>query len=155
MSTTAAQNWRHFPRYLMLALGVVVAVNVKFIVSAVVTFPGAATNDDFDASNRYNEVMQAVESQNALGWTERAGAQGRVPVIDLTTVNHPLEHATLTVQAERPLGNLPAITINLHETTPGHFVADAPLPAPGQWDLKLTVNQPPHSARVTRRIVVN
>jgi nitrogen fixation protein FixH len=155
MAIHTADTWRHFPRYLILAMGLVVAVNVRFIVLAVATFPGAATNDDFDTSNRYNAVLEAAAAQDALGWSELASARDAVPVIDLTGPDHkPLAGATLSVQAERPLGNADALPVSFLQIAPGHFVAAGPLPERGQWDLRLQVVQGGHKVRVTRRILV-
>ena len=155
MATHTTAQWRHFPRYMMLAMGLVFAVNIRFIVLAVATFPGAASQDDFDSSNRYNQVLAAVATQNALGWHEQVGAEGAVPVVDLAGADHaPLAGASLFATAVRPLGTAPAVTLQFSQTRPGHFVAAAPLPAVGQWDVQLRIVQAPHEARVTRRVIV-
>jgi nitrogen fixation protein FixH len=155
MATITAGTWRNFPRYMILAMGLVVAVNVRFIYIAVATFPGAASSDDFDTSNRYNTVLAAVAAQDALGWSERASAQGAVPVVDLTGPGQrKLADAQLVAQAERPLGNSALVDMSFAETSPGHYVGSTALPAPGQWDLRLQITQGAHHARVTRRILI-
>src|ERR1700678_2513841 len=104
-AVTSAAGWRQFPRYMILAMLFVVAVNARFIYVAIATFPGAASNDDFDTSNRYNSVLAAVGAQNALGWTEQAHAEGGVATIDLAGPDHrALVGATVSAQAERPIG---------------------------------------------------
>ena len=153
-STTSAQTWRHFPRYMIAAMLVVVAVNVRFIVLAVATFPGAASSDDFDTSNNYNKVLANVAAQNALGWNEQASATDGRAVIDLTGPHHtPLAGAALIAQAQRPIGTDTPITLSFQESPPGHFTATTALPAPGQWDLMLHLSQGGHQVRVTRRVL--
>ncbi len=154
-ATTSTETWKHFPRYLIAAMLVVVAVNVRFIYIAVSTFPGAASSDDFDTSNRYDAILRAVAAQDALGWSESASAQGMAAVVDLAGPDHkPLAGAAVTANAERPLGSDAVIAVSFKESSPGHYVATSVLPLPGQWDLKLHVVQSGHEARVTRRIVI-
>jgi nitrogen fixation protein FixH len=150
----ATPSWKNFPRYMVLAMGLVVAVNVRFIYVAVSTFPGAATQDDFDTSNRYNAVMDAAAAQAALGWRETATTTGRHVTLDVSGPDHaPLSGATLTVQTVRPLGDTPALPFPVLEARPGHFIGVMDLPAAGQWDLVLRVSQHGHVAHVTRRVV--
>ena len=76
-------NWKYFPRIMIGIMLLVMAVNVRFITLAVATFPGTASADDFDTSNRYNAVMDADAKQTALGWTERASVAHGVAMLDL------------------------------------------------------------------------
>jgi nitrogen fixation protein FixH len=150
----AAPTWKNFPRYMMLAMGLVVAVNIRFIYVAVTTFPGAATQDDFDTSNRYNAVLDAAAARASLGWQEIAITSGRHVTLDLTGPDHaPLTGATLAVQALRPLGDATALPFPVLEARPGHFIGVMELPAAGQWDLVLRVSQRGHVVHVTRRVV--
>ena len=155
MTAISATTWRHFPRYMIAAMLFVALINARFIMIAVATFPGAASNDDFDTSNRYNAVMDATARQDALGWTERASAPAGIATLDLAGPDKaPLTGAAILATAERPLGTDAAITMAFHETGGGHYVAASPLPAAGQYDLKLTISSGGKQVRVTRRILV-
>jgi nitrogen fixation protein FixH len=148
-------TWKHFPRAMLAIMALVIAVNVRFIVLAVVTFPGQATNDDFDTSNRYNAVLEADARQSALGWTEHATVQGRLVTLDLSGLAQaPLAGAAITATADRPLGTDAAMPVDFHETSPGHFVSTVAWAHPGQWNLNLRITHGGNKARVTRRIVV-
>ena len=154
-ATTSTEAWRSFPRYMIAAMLFVVAVNVRFVWIAVSTFPGAASSDDFDTSNNYNSILSAVAVQNALGWSERAGNQGRAPLVDITGRDQkPLAGAQVTAVAERPVGVFKPVAMTFSEASPGHYIGTQALPMPGQWDIKLRIAQGGHTARVTRRIVV-
>jgi nitrogen fixation protein FixH len=154
-AVTSAAGWRQFPRYMMLAMLFVVAVNARFIYVAIATFPGAASNDDFDTSNRYNSVLAGVAAQNALGWTEQARADGSTATIDLTGPDHQaLVGATVTATAERPIGTDAPLDVSFREAAPGHYVGMPALPGSGQWDLQLRVAADGHQVRVTRRVIV-
>jgi nitrogen fixation protein FixH len=154
-AATSTAGWRQFPRYMILIMAFVVAVNARFIYVAIDTFPGAASSDDFDMSNRYNAVLAAVAAQNALGWSEHAGAEGATATVDLIGPDHrALAGATVTAQADRPIGTAAPLDVAFREAAPGHFVATDALPAAGQWDLRLRIAAGGHQVRVTRRIVV-
>ena len=154
-AATSAAAWRQFPRYMILAMLFVVAVNARFIYVAIRTFPGAASSDDFDTSNRYNAVLLAVEAQNALGWAEQASTEGAMAVVDLAGPDHRLlAGATITAQAERPIGTAVPIYATFREAKPGHYVATTALPQMGQWDLQLRIAAGGHQVRVTRRVIV-
>lgn len=167
MHAPANPLWKHFPRYMIAAMALVVAVNVRFIVLAVATFPGAATADDFDTSNRYNAVLAAQARQDALGWQESVSAAGRRLAVTLTgRAGEALRPAAITARAQRPLGDSAPVPVALRETAPGHYEAVADLPGPGQWDVVLSMIPPQPGAagrtaaggvdhvRVTRRVIV-
>jgi nitrogen fixation protein FixH len=140
---------------MILAMLFVVAVNARFIYVAIATFPGAASNDDFDTSNRYNSVLAGVAAQNALGWTEQARADGSTATIDLTGPDHrPLAGAIVTAGAERPIGTAAPLDVAFREAVPGHYVATTVFPQAGQWDLRLRIAADGHQVRVTRRVIV-
>jgi nitrogen fixation protein FixH len=149
------QTWKNFPRYMILAMLFVVAVNARFIYMAVVTFPGAASSDDFDTSNRYDTVMQAAAARDALGWSEQTSAMGSTAVLDITGPDHhALTGASITAEAVRPLGPDMETPLTFRETSAGHYVADLALPQRGQWDLQLKIAQGGHTIRVTKRVVI-
>jgi nitrogen fixation protein FixH len=155
MASVPVAAWKHFPRYMIMAMLFVAVVNARFIMIAVATFPGAASNDDFDTSNRYNAVIEQAARQNALGWTERASLQGTLAALDLSGPdNKPLTGAVIVASAARPLGTDPAINLIFHEFPAGHYLADMPLPAKGQYDLGLRISLGGHNVRVTRRVLV-
>ena len=153
MAAMTVAGWRHFPRYMIAAMLLVFAVNVRFIVIAVSSFPGAASNDDFDTSNRYNAVLAAAAAQDALGWTEHLSAPGRAPVLDLAGPGGALAGAVVTATAERPLGQSEPIALTFHEAAPAHYASSTVLPLKGQYDLRLRIVQGGHEVRVTRRVL--
>jgi nitrogen fixation protein FixH len=137
-------------------MSVVIVVNVFMAYSALHTFPGQAGRDGFDLSNRYDQVIERVQQQAALGWTVQAKSDdaGR-PVLLLTHAGGaPLAGASVDAVAERPLGDAQTTHIAFREAAPGRFVGDAALPAKGQWDLMLTATAEGHDVTTTKRIVV-
>ncbi len=133
----------------------VIAVNVGMVVAALDTFPGKAGSDGFDLSNRYNQVIERVQQQAALGWTVQAETDGSRPVLLLTDqAGKPLRQAVIRATAERPLGATDSTALTFLETQPGRYVADVALAERGQWDLMLSARAMGHELTTTRRILV-
>ena len=148
--------WRKFPHAMIAAMLAVIAINVRFIVIAVTSFPGVATNDDFDTSNRYNAVLEQAARERAIGWTTRAGTDGAFPVLDIAQANGtPLAHAAITAELSRPLGQTGSQTVSFHETAPGHYLASSPLALPGQWELDLQLRSGGQLVHATRRVILH
>jgi nitrogen fixation protein FixH len=148
--------WQWFPWALVASLGVVVAVNIVMVSFALHTFPGQAGSDGFDLSNHYDQVLETVRREAALGWDLRPmpSDAGR-PVLMLTgRSGAPLRDAQVVGTAERVLGPPETVHLVFHDDGAGRYVADAALTMPGQWELQLSVGAQGHTIAATRRIVV-
>ncbi len=155
MSTADKTAWRWFPFASIAALGVVVVVNFGFIYVALNSNPGLATKDNFDTSNRYDEVLDRAAKQSALGWGVAASLQGHAPTLELTDKSgHRLRHASVTGIAQRPLGPVQPVVLNFNEGEDGLYRAAATLDQPGQWELRLDVVQNGETYVATRRVQV-
>ena len=149
--------WRFFPLAVVAGLGLVVVVNAGLIYAALRTFPGQAGKEDFALSNHYDAVLDREQREAALGWSVVAvtDAAGR-PEVTLTDRNGaPLNGASVAASAERPLGAPEEQALAFREATPGHYVASAALPAPGQWELTLSASYGGHDIAATRRVIVH
>lgn len=148
--------WRFFPWAVAAGIGLVVMVNGGMIYAAIHSFPGRADEEGFLLSNHYDAVLAHAEHEASLGWSLAAqvDAEGR-PVLTLKDRNGaPLRDASLTGLAERPLGARERHPLVFHENNAGQYVADARLPAPGQWELTLSASAEGHDVAATRRVVV-
>ncbi len=147
--------WRFYPLGLAGSMAFVMVVNAGMVWGALSTFPGAATNDGFDESNIYNRVLDAVDKQNALGWSLSAAShEGRAVLHLRDRDGRPLAGAAIEAAALRPLGPTHDLALHFRPAADGTYVADAALPLPGQWDLMLRAAQGGQELRVTRRILV-
>jgi nitrogen fixation protein FixH len=134
-------------------MGVVFAVNIAMVWWALSTFPGESSNDGFDLGNIYDRILAAKAEQDARGWTVAAEAVAGAVWVRLADASGPLPDATVNATALRPLGPPMATPLTFHRAADGRYVADAALPALGQWDLMLRVDHVSGALRVTRRIV--
>ena len=151
-----ASSWQWFPWAVVAAMSVVVAVNMGMVYAALHSFPGKAGDEDFELSNHYNQILDRVEREAALGWAIQATPDtlGR-PVVVLTDRNGaPLSGVRLVGTAERPLGATEQRRLAFHEVASGRYTTDTALPLAGQWDLMLSASAQGHEIATTRRVVV-
>ena len=148
--------WRLFPWAVAAAMLVVVAVNAGMVFAALHTFPGQAGDEGFALSNHYDAVLDREARQAALGWDLSAAAgDDRRTVIKLYDHDGaPIIGARIAATAARPLGASDTQRLVFHETTAGHYAADAALPLPGQWQLTIAASADGHDIAATRRVFV-
>ena len=147
-------NWRIFPWVIAGGLGVVVAVNITLAVLATRSFPGNVGSDGFTLSNRYNEVIQTARHGESLGWKINTDLlDGRPRIVPVNRAGATLAGALVQVVAHRPLGDETPVEFTLRGDEGGTHVATTALPAPGQWDLTVTVTANGESVTSTHRVV--
>jgi nitrogen fixation protein FixH len=148
--------WRLFPLAVVVAMGVVVAVNGGLVYAALHSFPGKTGDEGFALSNHYDAVLDEAQREAALGWTLQARADDvGHPVVTLTERDgSPLRGATVTASAERPLGAQQTRRLVFRESAAGRYVGDVALAPAGQWDRTGSASTGVHDMAVTRRVIV-
>jgi len=147
-------GWERFPLYLIASMLVVFAVNGRFIYKAVTTFPGEASGDDFDLSNRYDAVLQNVARQAALGWKIDAKVDRAALHLFLKAKDGgKLVGAQVAADVMRPMGPEHLQQVVFVEHAPGVYDAPVALET-GQWDAMLRIEAGHDKMRVTQRIIV-
>ena len=147
--------WRWFPWALAGIMGLVFAVNILLVVTAVRSFPGAAQGNGFELSNAYNHVLENEAQQEALGWQVAATLDStQHPAVSLTGRDrHALDGMAVEAVATRPLGPPQTTPLAMQPLGAGRYLADTALPS-GQWDLTLTVRRGADVLHAVRRIIV-
>lgn len=127
---------RHVFATMVLAFGVIIAVNLILAVSAVRTFPGLEVKNSYVASQNFDRDRAA---QIALGWTVEASADGkelRLAIRDRD--GRPVRPATLDATIGRA-------THVADDQTPafdyfgGTYIAPVTLDR-GKWELRLAAS---------------
>lgn len=142
---------------IVAGLGVVVLVNAGMVYAALHSFPGKAGDEGFALSNHYDAVLEREQREASLGWSVVASTDemGR-PELRLTDRDgSPLRGASVAASAERPLGAPEQRMLVFREVDTGHYIADAELSAPGQWELTLSASLDGHDMVATRRVIVH
>jgi nitrogen fixation protein FixH len=147
--------WRHFPLALIVTFGAVFAINGYMAWEALSTFPGLAVTDEFGASNHYDEVLDRARQQASLGWHLDVREDAGRPVVLLTAADgSAIDAATLSVVAQRPLGDPKSTNLSFSWTGNGRYEASSALSIAGQWDLLLRIHQGKSTMTATRRVLV-
>lgn len=137
---------RHFTGYhataiIVVFFAIVIAVNVLMATYAVGTFGGVVVENSYVASQKFNGWLKEAHAEQQLGWSvpiPKVAEDGHVMVRADDGSSQPIEHATVSVEAEHPLGRAPEQSLTFLEIAPGAYRSTQPLPA-GRWKIWLRV----------------
>jgi nitrogen fixation protein FixH len=151
---------RWMPWLFVLFFLVVFAANGIMVYVGATTWTGLETKQHYVKGLAYNETLDEVERQKALGWTGDLsvgpGSQGQVK---LDFVLHDKQDravpgATVTAKLVRPTSEGHDLDIRMDDYGRGRYVGVADLDLRGQWDVRVVAKHPSGDFRLTRRIVV-
>ncbi|MFP4126272.1 MAG: FixH family protein [Alphaproteobacteria bacterium] len=155
MSETSARKSLWIPWTFVAFFGVVAAVNAVMIWFAVTTFTGLDRDEPYVRGIGYNDVLEEERRQAALGWTaEVAASPDRLAVEVSDGLEQPLRGAAVDAQVTRPVNAELDFTTDLAAVEPGRYVAFVDWPAPGRWDVLVTIEQDGRYFQHHRRLVV-
>jgi nitrogen fixation protein FixH len=125
--------------FLMLGFfGIVLAANVTMATFSSITWTGLVVDNSYVASQEFQEKLDALHRQQALGWhavlTYTAGA-ARLVIVD--GGGNPVDLGPVTLQINRPIGAKDDRTIVLERSPAGGYAAVLDL-AQGAWDAVVT-----------------
>lgn len=122
---------------------VIIGVNATMAILALSTFNGVSENQAYVDGLAFNETLQAVNQQQAMGWSvdtqiERPGglvANIRAEYLDASQ----LALTNLVVRAEfvRPVHDGYDFSVPLQQTGAGAYTAATTVPLAGQWTVRL------------------
>lgn len=149
---------RLIPWYFVMAFMVVVLVNGLFIYMATSTHRGVVTPNAYQKGIHYNDTVNAVEQQQALGWKVQLAYDGALLHVGATNAaDQPLVGARVSAHIARPVESgyeqtvtLPAIAGN----SSGGYAAPVTFPMHGQWDITVIVVWNQQSFQYRERIIL-
>lgn len=124
----------HMTAILISFFAVVIAVNTLMATVAVRSFGGTVVENSYVASQKFNGWLAEARAQEKLGWRDRVTLDQACHV--RMTLN--VRGAWMRAVAQHPLGQMPDIVLQLHETAPGLYVSDRALPG-GRWRLRFDI----------------
>lgn len=128
------RGW-HVLAILVAFFGIVTAVNVVMITSAIRTFPGQVSVTPYEDGVAYNKTLAQMAAQEKLGWRAAASVEGGQVVVHLRDrADAPVEGLRVTGRLEHPATESGRLTPAFKETAPGVYVAQ-PGVLNGAWDL--------------------
>ncbi len=131
--------------------------------SAVSYFPGAVSHDFQEKELQYNAHQEQLKRQDALGWTVRKGWVGQVvagqPAVFKLLVtgpdNQPVDGASINGRFLRPANHRLDTPFTMMAEGAGSYTVSVNLPAPGRWDLVLTIERGEDRYELTASTSVN
>lgn len=128
------RGW-HVLVILVAFFGIVTAVNVVMITSAIRTFPGQVSVTPYEDGVAYNKTLAQMAAQERLGWRAAAGVEGGQAVVRLRDrLGAPIEGLRVTGKLEHPATESGRLTPSFKEIAPGVYAAH-PGRITGAWDL--------------------
>ncbi|WP_421877922.1 FixH family protein [Pacificispira sp.] len=129
---------------------VVLTANGIMIWIALSSWTGLETKNHYLKGVDYNQTLQDVRTQEALGWTVQSniapvvapdGPPGRFDVVLVLTdrADSAISGAQVEVRLERPTHHGIDVRATLTETAPGRYAAQVDVPVAGQWNLRRLV----------------
>ncbi len=152
-----------YPYIYVGVFGVVLAVNLIFMYSAVHTFTGLSTDQAYDKGLKYNQEIQAAKQQQALGWTVTTEVRAKDPAANAA---HNADIIVTFLDKEgKPVTGLEGKADFIRPTSEGHdssapvaeqgqgrYMVAAALPLGGQWELEVIARRGDVSYQFAQRI---
>ncbi len=129
---------------------VVLTANGIMIWIALSSWTGLETKNHYLKGVDYNQTLQDVRNQEALGWTVQTsiapvvvpnGPLGQFEVVLVLTdpADTAISGARVEVRLERPTHHGIDVRATLTEIAPGRYAGQVDVPAAGQWNLRRLV----------------
>lgn len=150
MSTPTKIKGKHVLLMLLAFFGIVIAVNVTFVIVALDTWTGLTSHKSYQEGLTYNAAIRDAEEQRARGWqVEMAFKRDQTPpgIITMSvsarladSAGTALIPASITLTFRHPINETYDQLVTLSETSDGNYVGQATLPVSGNWDTRLTAH---------------
>jgi nitrogen fixation protein FixH len=133
-ATGGLKGW-HVLMMVLAFFGVIIAVDVTFLVLAYRTFPGEVSVTPYEDGIAYNRTLAQLGAQERLGWRAAAAAAPSAVKMQFRDAHGaPLRGLKVTAKLERPATETGRLTPVFHETEPGVYTAHLGI-VTGTWDL--------------------
>jgi nitrogen fixation protein FixH len=155
MSDTTARKGHWIPWTFVGFFGVVFVANAILVWFALTTFTGLDREEPYLRGVDYNAVLAEERRQEALGWTAAVEVDaGRLAVEVADRLEQPLGGAVVHADVTRPVDAALDFSTELAAVGDGRYAAPVDWPAPGRWDVLVTVERDGHVLQHHRRLVV-
>lgn len=125
---------RHVLMILFIFFGIIITINIYFMVSAVKTFRGEDVARSYRQGLEYNQTIAARAVQNDMGWSVRVNAiKGNKIILDIRDKdNHVIPNLTIEAKLRHPADMALDKTITFTQDNSGRYTANA-AELEGRW----------------------
>lgn len=150
MNTPMKIKGKHVLLMLLGFFGIVIAVNVTFVIVALDSWTGLTSHRSYQEGLTYNAAIRDAEAQRARGWqVEVAFERDQTPpgIISMSVsarladrAGKALVPSSITLAFRHPINESYDQLVTLSEMADGLYVGQATLPVVGNWDTRLTAH---------------
>lgn len=135
---------RHVLFAFLAFFGVIIAVNVVMVYSALSTFNGIETPDAYRKGLAYNQTLAEEASQASLGWSGKLelSADRKLRLTLTDKAGQPVPGLAVSAKLGRPATDREDEALQLAEVSPGLYEAAAGKVAAGNWVVALEAGSP-------------
>jgi nitrogen fixation protein FixH len=145
---------RHVLAAVTAFFGVVIAVDVAFLILAYRTFPGQVSVTPYEDGLLYNRRIADLEAQERLGWRAAAASEpGQVVLTVVDREGEPLSGLAVEGRLSRPATDVDAATLRFTDVGAGRYVAPTGART-GAWDLVTEARGPSGGKLVAERRLI-
>lgn len=154
-----ARRGSWIPWVFVAMFAVVLLANTAMVYVAASTWTGLETREHYRKGLEYNAALEAERAQAARGWqvavdARAAGGTALLRVELRDRDGRALDGAEVTALLIRPTSDGHDFAVALDAAAAGVYAAEAAMPLPGQWDLRIEARHPAGDWQSIRRIVV-
>ncbi|MGF1561082.1 MAG: FixH family protein [Geminicoccaceae bacterium] len=152
------RSW--IPYYFVGFFGVMLIANGTMVYFATTTFGGLWTDRPYERGIRYNETLEQMAAQEALGWEstisleQRADLSGDLEVQLIDADGQGINRADMRAKVVRPLEKGHEQVLVLTNVGDGRYTAPVQLAMPGQWEVRVHARVEETDFRVTERVIL-
>jgi nitrogen fixation protein FixH len=133
--------------WLVASFMIVAAVNGLMVYFAISTFTGQTDSHPYAQGLTFNKTLLAIAAQRAVGWQVDGKVADRGRGVVSVTVTYrdregrSLDDLAVVARFSRPTNDGQDFEATLAHQGAGLYTADVPMPAEGQWLVRLTAGQ--------------
>ena len=127
---------KHMAAVFVGGFAIVIAVNLFMAYNAVGGFHGTVVDNSYAASQKYNGWLAKAEASRALGWQAMPKRRADGHVV-LETLGLPAG-ATITAEAERPLGKRETAALTFADQGGGRWISAETI-GDGRWQVRMAI----------------
>lgn len=149
---------KYIPYYFVLFFIVVAIVDGIFVTVALETHTGVVTEHAYEEGLSYNDVLEASDAQDALGWTNTLTFDEETNILTFAILDekgNTIENASVKATIERPIQDGFKFEITLHSDDQYHvYRVPVSFPVHGEWDVRIYASKDGQHYQTSKRFVV-
>ena len=159
MMTDAKQDTKkdkRIPWYFVSFFVGLVILNVIFVSIAVDSYPGLVTTNAYEKGLAYNDMIDAKEKQDALGWhTDITFTEaGHVRIFLQDKEGKAISDAVISAEIGRVINDDDDMALIMQEKGRGYYESRENFATKGQWNIKALIQWQQNSLQIKKRVAV-